>query len=162
MRRKIEIAVCTLLIVLTVGFIWNNSSKPPAESQQVSAAVAEKIGQIAADSRTKAQSSFLDVSVDYIRKAAHAVEFFILGIELTVFSFILRKKLKPQSLWNILSSALAIAVIDESIQILSGRGPKVQDVLLDFCGAVCAAAVVILFYFFVIAIYRRRKHIRTK
>lgn len=46
MKRKISIAVCLLLIAATVGFVFNNSAKPTAESQQALAAVADKIEQI--------------------------------------------------------------------------------------------------------------------
>lgn len=147
MKHKISIAVCVLLIAVTVGFVFNNSSKPTAESQQASAVVAETIEEVAQKTNSNETQTTL-VSVRYLRKAAHAVEFFALGLELAAFSLLVgRRKYSVQKLWNVFSVSLLVAVADESIQILSGRGPKVQDVLLDFCGAAVGIALVLLLHY---------------
>ncbi len=147
MKHKISIAVCVLLIAVTVGFVFNNSSKPTAESQQASAVVAETIEEVAQKTNSNETQTTL-VSVRYLRKAAHAVEFFALGLELAAFSLLVgRRKYSFQKLWNVVSVSLLVAVADESIQILSGRGPKVQDVLLDFCGAAVGIALVLLLHY---------------
>lgn len=147
MKHKISIAVCVLLIAVTVGFVFNNSAKPTAESQQAAAVVAETIEEITQKTDTGETQTEL-VSVKYIRKAAHAVEFFALGLELAAFSLLVgRRKYSFQKLWNVLSVSLLVAVADESIQILSGRGPKVQDVLLDFCGAAVGIALVLALHY---------------
>ena len=147
MKHKISIAVCVLLIAVTVGFVFNNSSKPTAESQQASAVVAETIEEVAQKTNSNETQTTL-VSVRYLRKAAHAVEFFVLGLELAAFSLLVgRRKYSFQKLWNVVSVSLLVAVADESIQILSGRGPKVQDVLLDFCGAAVGIALVLLLHY---------------
>ena len=147
MKHKISIAVCVLLIAVTVGFVFNNSSKPTAESQQASAVVAETIEEVAQKTNSNETQTTL-VSVRYLRKAAHAVEFFALGLELAAFSLLVgRRKYSFQKLWNVFSVSLLVAVADESIQILSGRGPKVQDVLLDFCGAAVGIALVLLLHY---------------
>lgn len=147
MKHKISIAVCVLLIAVTVGFVFNNSSKPTAESQQASAVVAETIEEVAQKTNSNKTQTTL-VSVRYLRKAAHAVEFFALGLELAAFSLLVgRRKYSFQKLWNVVSVSLLVAVADESIQILSGRGPKVQDVLLDFCGAAVGIALVLLLHY---------------
>lgn len=140
MKRKLCIAVCIGCIVLTAAFIFYNSAQPVPESQKASASVADTIASISPNGGEAPDgwSSF----AAYIRKAAHAVEFFVLGTQLSVLFFILFRKHNAQAVWNVLSLALCTAVADESIQILSGRGPKVQDVLLDFCGALCATAAV--------------------
>lgn len=147
MKHKISIAVCVFLIAVTVGFVFNNSSKPTAESQQASAVVAETIEEVAQKTNSNETQTTL-VSVRYLRKAAHAVEFFALGLEIAAFSLLVgRRKYSFQKLWNVVSVSLLVAVADESIQILSGRGPKVQDVLLDFCGAAVGIALVLLLHY---------------
>lgn len=147
MKHKISIAVCVLLIAVTVGFVFNNSAQPTAESQQAAAVVAETIEEITQKTDAGETQTAL-VSVKYIRKAAHAVEFFALGVELAAFSLLVgRRKYNFQKLWNVLSVSLLVAVTDESIQILSGRGPKVQDVLLDFCGAAVGIALVLALHY---------------
>lgn len=147
MKHKISIAVCVLLVAVTVGFVFNNSAQPTAESQQAAAVVAETIEEITQKTDAGETQTAL-VSVKYIRKAAHAVEFFALGVELAAFSLLVgRRKYSFQKLWNVLSVSLLVAVADESIQILSGRGPKVQDVLLDFCGAAVGIALVLALHY---------------
>lgn len=76
-----------------------------------------------------------------IRKYAHFTEFAALGILAALFA-LTYGKLTMQRRVNILSFGLAVAVADESIQILSGRGPMVQDILLDFAGYVAGVLIV--------------------
>lgn len=161
MKHKIAVIICGIIIVLTVSFIWNNSRQPTDESKQASAVVAEKLQQIIPEDSPEEEHSFLSDLKMNIRKAAHAIEFFALGAELAIFSFIIRKRFKPQYLWNILSASLAIAVADESIQILSGRGPKVQDVLLDFGGAFTGILLIFLIYL-VVRLFRKRRRKNVK
>ena len=147
MKHKFSVAICVILIVLTVGFVFNNSAKPTAESQQASAVVAETIQEVAQKTTSNEGQTTL-VSVRYLRKAAHAVEFFALGLELAAFSIIIgRRKYSFQKFWNVLSMALAVAVADESIQIFSGRGPKVQDVLIDLGGAAVGILLTLLVHY---------------
>lgn len=161
MKHKIAVIICGIIIVLTVSFIWNNSRQPTDESKQASAVVAEKLQQIIPEDDAEEEHSFLSDLNMNIRKAAHAIEFFVLGAELAIFSFIVRKRCKPQYLWNILSAALTIAVADESIQILSGRGPKVQDVLLDFGGAFTGILLIFLIYL-VVRLFKKRRRKNVK
>lgn len=155
MYKYIKQGVCLGLIFLTVAFIFYNSAQTVPESKEAATSVAETIAPMTKNEyETPADwRSF----VSLVRKAAHAVEFFVLGAELSIFFLALRQRKGVQSVWNLLSLALAVAVADESIQILSGRGPKVQDVLLDFCGTVCAVALFSLVYFPVSALVRRRR-----
>ncbi|MGN0571776.1 MAG: VanZ family protein [Candidatus Fimenecus sp.] len=155
MKRKIGVGICLFCILLTVAFIFYNSAQPVSKSQKASATVAETIASISPNGGETPDGwrSF----ADYVRKAAHAVEFFVLGIELSLLFFVLFRKHTVQAIWNVLSLALCTAVIDESIQILSGRGPKVQDVLLDFCGALCAIVTVGILTAVGIAVCKARK-----
>lgn len=162
MKRKIGIGLCLFCILLTAAFIFYNSAQPVPESQKASASVAETIVSVALNGGASFGSwtSF----VNHIRKAAHAVEFFALGAELSVLFFVLFRKHNAQSVWNVLSIALCTAVADESIQILSGRGPKVQDVLLDFCSALCAMTAIGILTAVGIAVFRatkRKKSVTT-
>lgn len=151
MRNIWKQLLCLLLIGTTVLFIFYNSAQPVPASEKQSTNVAESIAQKPKeDFETPAD---WHTFVTHVRKAAHAVEFFALGLELSMLFLMLRRKAHAlQAVWNTLSVALTVAVADESIQILSGRGPKVQDVLLDFCGAVCAVLLVSAVYFTVRAV----------
>lgn len=146
MKQKIGIGICLVCILLTVAFIFYNSAQPVPESQKASASVAETIVSVAPNGGEffGSWNSF----VNYIRKAAHALEFFVLGTELSLLFFAVLQKRGVQAVWNVLTLALLTAVTDESIQILSGRGPRVQDVLLDFSGG--AVAMLLFFILFLI------------
>lgn len=147
MRNTVKQSLCVLLIAATLFFIFYNSAQKVPDSKQASASVAAVISSVATDNGEKEPSSFSAFLLEYVRKAAHAVEFFVLGAELAVWLVVLRvKTITAQAVWNTLSSILLFAVTDESIQILSGRGPKVQDVLLDFAGGAAAVLLVLLLY----------------
>lgn len=158
MKHKISVGVCIVLIILTIGFIFNNSRKPVEESNKSSEIVADKITQAVENKDNFITTFFQNIVVDNVRKTAHAVEFFVLGIEISTLSFILKKKFKPQSLWNILTAALVVAVADESIQILSARGPKVRDILIDFCGAVAGFLLALLIKFIITSFKGSKKY----
>lgn len=155
MRNIWKQLLCLLLIGTTVLFIFYNSAQPVPASEKQSTNVAESIAQ--KQKEDFATPADWHTFVTYVRKAAHAIEFFVLGLELSMLFLVLRRKTRMlQAVWNTLSVALTVAVADESIQILSGRGPKVRDVLLDFCGAVCAVLLVSAVYFTVRAIAKNR------
>lgn len=157
MRNTVKQSLCVFLIAATLFFIFYNSAQKVPDSKQASASVAAVISSVATDNGTKEPSTISAFLLEYVRKAAHAVEFFVLGAELTVWLVVLRtKRITAQAVWNTLSSILLFAVTDESIQILSGRGPKVQDVLLDFAGGAAAVLLVLLVYGVVCA-YRAQK-----
>lgn len=160
MRRYVKPTVCFLLIFLTVAFIFYNSAQPVEESKEKSASVAETIAQKSKEEYEKPAD--WRAFVAHVRKAAHAIEFFVLGLELSaLFLAVLHRPSVPQAIWNILSAALAVAVADESIQILSGRGPKVQDVLLDFCGAAAAVSAFLLIWG-AVRLYKQKRLLKNE
>ena len=82
-----------------------------------------------------------NVTEHLVRKLAHFCEFFVYGIELQLF-FALSKSRKNAFLLA-LSHGLFTALVDETIQIFSGRGPMIQDVWLDFSGMAVGALITI-------------------
>ena len=77
----------------------------------------------------------MNVTDHLVRKLAHFCEYGALGI--LAGALLLVKKESGIFRWSYaLLCALAVAVIDESIQLLAdGRGAQVQDVLLDTAGS---------------------------
>ncbi len=158
MKHKAVLTVLIVLIVLTVGFIWNNSRKPEAQSNSDSRVVTDRVERfVKTDAEGENQISY-KVLLGKVRKAAHAVEFFALGLEMTALCFVVSKKFSFQKIWNVISAALTVAVTDESIQILSGRGPKVEDILLDLCGASAGILIVLLIWFIALHIKKEKKY----
>ena len=126
--KKILITIVTILILSTFLFIWGNSLESIEESQAKSLSVMEIV------------TPYLEVFVGegnvtdhLVRKIAHFVEFAVLGMELGLLT-LLRRREEMNPVLKCLLIGLLVAVLDESLQLLSERGSQVSDVLLDFCG----------------------------
>lgn len=124
-----------VLIILTVAFIFIQSIKSPEESAEESDKVGEIVGEFIPPDT--APGEFIQIN---IRKIAHFVEFFLLGIEVSFYVwFFARKKLFALASYP---TALFVALLDETVQIFSGRGSSVKDVWIDFSGFSVAATLV--------------------
>ena len=113
-----------LVLIATLCFIWSNSMVGKEGSAALSRTVTAWLNGIG-----------IPVTEHFVRKSAHFCEFGLLGCELMLL-FWLRSGVRFQNLCNAAFAALLAAVTDETIQIFSGRGSQVQDVVLDFSGAV--------------------------
>lgn len=130
-RRKTQIkTILVVLLALLLAFIWLHSMMPAEDSAEES----QRVGQFL--------TPFLELLVGegnvtdhLVRKLAHFCEYGALGI--LAGALLLVKKESGILRWSYtLLCALAVAVVDESIQLLAdGRGAQVQDVLLDAAGS---------------------------
>jgi len=146
-------ATAILLLVLIIAvllFIWGNSLESEPESQARSLGIVALIKPLLAPVVGTG-----NVTDHLVRKIAHFLEFAVLGALLVLYT-VVRGRLMLQSAVNCLSFSLATAVTDESLQLISSRGSQVQDVLLDFAGAVAGASFVLLFYSVVTVIRRKQ------
>ena len=75
-----------------------------------------------------------NVTDHLVRKLAHFAGFGLMGVWLALF-ITMRGRVRLQSIVNCLFFGLSVAVLDETLQLLSDRGSQVSDVLLDFAGA---------------------------
>lgn len=124
-----------VLICLTLAFIFSQSMLPKEESSKQSNAVSEKLEEIIPpDTKPGA------VIHKNIRKIAHFIEFWVLGLEIATYSLLFVKSYKFSLLT--LPLALVIALLDETVQIFSKRGPSVTDVWIDFSGFLFASVVI--------------------
>ena len=140
MDRKIDIAVYVALIlgiVLTLGFIFGNSLKGPAESMEQSNTVVEIIRPII-DPHGKMSD---DEISHLVRKSGHFIEYMILGGECALLAYYVKRRLTLAGAVCAAGGCLLSADIDEYIQSFTGRGSMVSDVLLDFLGAVTGIAI---------------------
>ena len=134
-----------LLLIVTVCFIWSNSMVGKEGSASLSRTVTAWLNGIG-----------IPVTEHFVRKSAHFCEFGLLGCELMLL-FWLRSGVRFQNLCNAAFAALLSAVTDETIQIFSGRGSQVQDVVLDFSGALTGILLVSLI---MIIAWRNQSRIR--
>ena len=141
-KRKAQLRLLlTLLLIATVCFIWSNSMVSREGSASLSRRITAWLNGIG-----------IPVTHYFVRKAAHFCEFGLLGCELMLLLG-LGSGVRLQSLSNAAFAALLTAVTDETIQIFSDRGSQVQDVVLDFSGALTG----ILFVSLLILIQKRKK-----
>lgn len=152
-RRKTQIkTILVVLLALLLAFIWLHSMMPAEDSAEES----QRVGQFL--------TPFLELLVGegnvtdhLVRKLAHFCEYGALGI--LAGALLLVKKESGIFRWSYaLLCALAVAVIDESIQLLAdGRGAQVQDVLLDTAGSLTGLLAVWLIATLVRWLRRRNK-----
>lgn len=85
----------------------------------------------------------IDFVIANVRKIAHFIEHGFFGIEIFLLMFFIEKdsgkkrKIFPIGVKSFIISlniGILVALFDESIQILSGRGPDVRDIWLDIAG----------------------------
>lgn len=133
--------VIAILFVAILCFVWGNSLLPPELSAEISTAVGNFFAKIFGSGDGATITGGLSV-----RKTAHFVEFCALG---AVTSLLLRTFVSSWRLrLNIeIIVGILIPVIDETIQIFSGRGSSVRDVWIDMGGYAfgCAMVYFILF-----------------
>ena len=132
--------VLLIAIVCVTAFIWSNSLKSKAESTEQSDEVAGWIELLLTNNGTQPLTATDVWILQNLRKIAHFLEFMGLSMLLSAYKLTFPKKEKL----GVLLYAPAVAAVDEIIQIFSGRGPAVSDVLLDCCGAATGMAVVLL------------------
>ncbi|MBE6824056.1 MAG: VanZ family protein [Ruminococcaceae bacterium] len=142
MKSKRVIAtriVLSILSVLMIGFIFLNSSFDAMTSDAQSFSVREFLNSV-----LHSLNLSIVLSDHFVRKCAHFVEYFVLG---TLLFFTVKLYLSKNSvkIFSAVAIGLAVAIVDESIQLFSvGRSAQFSDVLLDFF-SVCTAVTMLYF-----------------
>lgn len=150
--KKGRITVLLVFILVQTAFIWTNSVLSQESSGQMSGELTSLIKDMLG-LRERVSDEFLH---HIIRKTAHFTEFFILGVLYTMIQACLPVKIRSSLLIFPAFATLATAVTDEFIQSFTNRGSSVSDVVLDFCGALCA----IIIFELVIYLYRTNKALK--
>ena len=124
-----------LTAAATVGFICQQSTLPPAESAEVSASVRDVIVSWLGGADTRL-GAFFD---RFVRKIAHFVEFATLGAQIEAY---LAGRQTRIAILCLAGFGLAVASLDETLQLFTGRGAALTDVLLDFSGYLFGALAI--------------------
>lgn len=144
-KNRIALIVFTAVTLLLIAFIFLHSSMNDDESNGESLAalsfltvIFEKLG------------IPLELTNHTVRKAAHFLEFALLGVLVTLTLYTYIKK-PLNNMTSVLFICLATAVCDETIQLyVPGRAGMVQDVLLDFFGSLIGVLIVSAILFTII------------
>lgn len=127
-------ATLIFLILVTLSFIYIQSMLPREQSSKESDAVGDIVAGIVPP-ETK-PGAFLQLN---LRKVAHFLEFALLGGEITLYILLFMRR--GIVIYLSLISAPIVALLDETIQIYSGRASSIIDVLIDTSGFLTAAAI---------------------
>lgn len=141
--------IVTILLLLTLAFIWGNSLL----SRELSGAISDNLMAVmnAAAEKLGLGENFFTYMSDQdgdgteeptshlVRKMAHVTEFAVLG---ALFRLRLEGKHKPALTAFCLGAAAG--AVDETIQIFSHRGSQVQDVFIDSAGVLLGLGAVLL------------------
>lgn len=101
----------------------------------------------------------LTVSSLFVRKAAHVVEYLILGVLLTYAFARGAHALNGERIYRVLFLGLLIPVVDETVQLFAnGRSSQVSDILLDFGSVIVGVVLVGLMR----SLRQRRKPLKYK
>jgi len=136
-KRAVISVAYIVLILLTLAFIFHNSSVSVEQSDAQSNKVVNLVRPIVDPDNAVKDWQF---SI-FIRKMAHIVEYMVLGTELAVLAFHASSGFKLSNLVYISFAGVMAANLDELIQIYSERGSSVLDVFIDFLGLAVGFAV---------------------
>jgi VanZ family protein len=133
-KRNVLHAIIILCLIINLAFIFGQSAKTPEKSTETSDKVGEIVGEVIPP-ETK-PGAFIQIN---LRKIAHFVEFATLGLLSSLYVVFLGIEKRKVAL-SLLFSPL-IALLDETLQIFSGRGSSVKDVWIDTLGFFAASVI---------------------
>ena len=136
-KSTVKVILSSVLVCLTVCFIFSNSLLDGEESNRQSGLVLNVLRSIFDPDGTIEEETFHF----FVRKGAHFSEFALLGLSLWLLMLSLRDRFGIFCPGVMLFAALGTAVTDEFIQSFTGRTSSVSDVLVDFSGAVFVMAI---------------------
>ena len=124
-RFRVYLGLALLMTLLA----WLFSALPPGPSSEQSGWLRDLLERMLG----------IQVPELLLRKAAHFTEYALIGL----FAGLALSQLHYRALHVplLLMICLMIALIDESIQLFSGRGPAIVDVWIDGAGALCGMAL---------------------
>lgn len=134
MKKKI---IYTILLFIWMLVIFMFSSQNGTNSQKTSDVITDKV--VSTIEHVKKEKLDKNDTSLIVRKLAHFIEYFILGIlaYLTISNYNIKNPLICSILICIMYASL-----DEAHQIFSiGRSPKILDVIIDSCGSVLAILI---------------------
>lgn len=155
-KEKISLALLCAALVLATLFIFSNSLKSREESGADSSFILSLVEPVF--DAVFGEGHGINVHF-LVRKAGHLTEFCILGVIVLNLARFLQKRYAPRLFGYCLFYVLCVAVSDEFIQLYSGRGSAVSDVIIDFCGALIGFGIT---FVFCIIKNRRRKNENTR
>lgn len=140
-RLNIYIIIFIIFSIIITSYIFYNSLQKSEESNKRSNEISAKIQSVVDPEKKITEKDFNK----YTRKTAHIIEFAALGISLGNLFLCIYKKNKRILISMPLFISLLVAVSDEFIQSFNKRTSRIEDVLIDFSGAIFGLFLVFIF-----------------
>ena len=128
-NAPLSVRILLVTITATILSFFVQSALPPALSSAESDAVSGFLGVLIP--KDTPIGEFIHSN---IRKIGHFCEYGLLGVQLALITALSCTERNNKFLFSCHLFALVVALLDETVQIFSGRGPSVSDVWLDFLG----------------------------
>ena len=145
MKTKAIIIILILIILTWMGCIYVLSTQPGPQSDTISYLVVDTLTNTLDRAGIDILANMSRAELHrFIRKAAHFLAYFVLGI--LIFNLILRLNgdLKKSIVITLLIS-ISYAAFDETVQtFVPGRSGQVSDVIIDGVGAAAGIAFYLL------------------
>jgi VanZ family protein len=168
-RRTLHAAAIGLVALLVLanlamifGFSTENREESGSRSRAVAVVVARVLYADFEDLPVAEQEAVVDSLHGAVRKTAHFLEFALLGcLTASLIRLIWLFLARSLPLWQTAGIpslfCLLTAACDETLQIFTGRGPAVRDVLIDFAGALSGVLFLHLAVGLISAVSRARR-----
>ncbi len=156
MKTKI-LYILYVTLTLSIAAVWGQSCLNKQESTVNSDMVIDMITPVD-ELQTQDQGQFWNYMrlTAWVRKAAHIIEYMALGMQMMLI-LLLKDKNSLKYCICCLYAGLTLALVDETIQIFSSRGPLVSDLWIDLAGTVCGIGVAYLCMLLVKKIKKRKE-----
>ena len=157
MKRETVLKVLYITLILSVMAVWGQSCLNKEDSTENSDMVLNMVTSVDDIKNGPAEEAWkYDYYNAIVRKIAHVVEYSALGFQMICILYLLKKR-KIKHYIGCLYGGLTIAFIDESIQILSSRGPLISDMWIDLGGITVGMILGTAFSLLVIKIYKKKQ-----
>lgn len=139
-RAKLPLLIAAALVLV---FIWSQSFMPTEDSASESGWITDHI------INPILSVVGLSVTNNFVRKCAHVTEYTVVSILISL-------------IWDChpvrsFYSGFTVSFMDETIQVISGRGPMITDMWIDLIGVVLGYAAAVL-----IRLYHKKKPVKNK
>lgn len=151
-KREIVHVICFIMIVVFILIIFYFSNQPAPQSYQLTGAV---VTAVTREPVTQADWDLRGEIINGVRKMAHAIEYFGLGLFFVAFLETSLELKKKKSIYRIAIYYIGVALVagvDEFHQFfVSGRGASITDIFIDIIGATIGLGTTVIVLWMIIA-----------
>ena len=141
-KRTVRERFIKALLVVTIAMIWGQSMISREGSRRESDALLVFLKPFIDIRIGDLGSETYEMLSNIVRKLAHITEYTILGCEIMAYRIVKSgSEFKRGQMMQLLFWGMLVGLLDETIQVFSGRGPMVTDVWIDTFGVLLGLSI---------------------